>query len=143
MSYQSANRAVRDAMADVPAPPRQCDVAGCDGKAAVLFVLSEHAGNRRVGIFSDSCNESFGPNGKCSRTVKPGYDFVRWIARCDDCYQRDLVRSHLSRDDYLLDAATVRARTTKPPRASVLAGFSPLAALLTRMLDGIKGRASP
>lgn len=98
--FQNRRDADEPQVRSVPEPPGMCGVSGCDNPAHVLFAIARQNGREGCGSAGDFCNESW-VNGKCHRSEKAGVEFVRWIARCEVCYQRDLDRTRTSRDDYL------------------------------------------
>lgn len=100
MSYRTGNRVDAVDVQGVPAPPRQCGVYGCDHDAQVLFVVANRGGRTHTGAFAEFCNDAWSANGKCHREPKPGVEFVRWIARCAECYQRDVDRARKGKWNY-------------------------------------------
>lgn len=103
-SRYARSQPAREVEIGIPEAPHRCSVGGCPNDAQVLFVVAEHDGRERSGAFADFCFEHVAPNGKRSATMKTGWTFVRWVARCGECYHRDLYArgkgkwSSLSRD---------------------------------------------
>jgi hypothetical protein len=78
----------RDPLSVLPDPPDLCQTAGCDKKADIQF-LQVRAGDRmRTGVASEFCLERKTP--KDGLILKTDYFFHCWIARCDECYSREL-----------------------------------------------------
>jgi len=82
----------------VPKPPKQCGVYGCSHETQVVFMVVDEYGRTRCGSPRDYANENEHTH---ALTMRGDYEFVRWIVRCADCYQRDIEGAHKSRADYL------------------------------------------
>ena len=88
----------------VPRPPTQCGVYGCAtkqgrcGDADVLLMVVDDHGRERGGAASDFANEGEKSH---ALTMRSGYEFVRWVARCSECYQRDLDRTRKGKWNYV------------------------------------------
>ncbi|MGH8118017.1 MAG: hypothetical protein ACREPJ_12075 [Rhodanobacteraceae bacterium] len=76
--------------AEVPRPPEQCGVSGCESGTAVLFVIARRHGRECCGAFADFCEEQGAGAG---RFVKAGVEFVEWVSRCARHYHDDLYRT--------------------------------------------------
>lgn len=75
---------------EIPATPTVCTKSSCRKDAFIAFAVVTDAGQTKVGPASMFISHS--------RVLKQGVEWVKWIARCPECYTDDLVRS--GRDPY-------------------------------------------
>lgn len=96
-----------EAAGRIPKPPTKCGVYGCNHDTDVLFMVVDDHGRQRCGAASD-----FATEGEKSHalTMRGDYEFVRWIARCATCYQRDLDHTKRGKWNY------APTGTEPPPR---------------------------
>ena len=72
---------------NIPSNPEICQVLGCGcGTHIILTQVRDGMGRTLTGSFS-----RFGDTDR--RSLHEGYTFVRFITRCAECYQNDLIRA--------------------------------------------------
>lgn len=69
----------------VPRPPTTCGIAGCPCSPDVLTVIVLDNGRERAGAFCE-----FGHRSGDKLSLRKGYTFVAWVARCSYHHLRDL-----------------------------------------------------
>ena len=70
-------------------PPETCDVMGCGQPSQLAFLIADDGRKQRVVNGGMAIERTSGGQLK----VRSGWKVEGWIARCADCYQRELYRS--------------------------------------------------
>ncbi len=83
--YLTTKARKSDSAPMVPVPPECCGYYGCTEPTGVLVAVVREGDRTRAGGFYD-----FGNGHGMSATLRPGFSWVSWVARCQHHYLRDL-----------------------------------------------------